>query len=63
MPASVLAFFHDGPFAWNGLMCFWVPATVFCIQFAANVTMLLRAIGSDAGAHAETVGEPVGAPL
>lgn len=49
-PATVLAFFHDGPFAWNGVMCFWVPATVFCIQFAANVTMLLRAIGAETSA-------------
>jgi hypothetical protein len=47
VPASILAFFHNGPFAWNGLVCFWIPATVFCIQFAANVTMVLRAIRNE----------------
>jgi hypothetical protein len=41
---------------------FWIPAVVFVIQFVANVTILLRAIGSEeleARASAEHVGTPV----
>ncbi|MDO3398986.1 hypothetical protein QWI29_03000 [Mycolicibacterium neoaurum] len=44
VPASFLAFFYDGPFAWDGVVGIWIPAVVFVIQFAANVTMVLRAI-------------------
>lgn len=47
IPASFLSFFYDGPFAWNGVVGIWIPAVVFCIQFAANVAMLLRAINSE----------------
>ncbi len=46
-PGIVLQFFKSGPFAWNGIFVFWIPATVFVIQFAANVVFLLRAIKAE----------------
>jgi len=47
-PGAILQFFRDGPFAWNGVFVFWIPATVFVIQFIVNVIWLLKAISSEA---------------
>lgn len=33
LPGQILFFFHDGPFAWNGLIAFWLPVTVFSVWF------------------------------
>jgi hypothetical protein len=52
-PAIVLQFFKHGPFAWNGLFVFWLPAVVFGIQFGANSIWLLKAIGHPSSAGAE----------
>lgn len=43
-PGSLCVFFKDGPFAWNGIFCWWVPATVFGIWFAVMTSLLLKAI-------------------
>ncbi|MET0984144.1 MAG: hypothetical protein ABW034_01930 [Steroidobacteraceae bacterium] len=32
IPGSLGIFFFHGPFAWNGLIVFWVPASVFGLQ-------------------------------
>jgi hypothetical protein len=47
-PATVLPFFKSGPFAWNGLFVFWLPATVFTALFIVNTTFLIKAINSEA---------------
>lgn len=54
-PAIVLPFFKSGPFAWNGIFVFWVPATVFVIQFIVNTIFLLKAIKTE---EIETAGDP-----
>jgi len=46
-PSVLLPFFHAGPFAWQGIFVVWIPAIVFILQFAANVTCLLRAIADE----------------
>ena len=37
--------FNTGPFAWNGLISFYLPLVVFTLWIIAFVTCLLRAIG------------------
>jgi hypothetical protein len=54
-PAILLPFFKSGPFAWNGIFVFWIPATVFVIQFIANTILLLKAIKAE---EAETNATP-----
>jgi hypothetical protein len=44
IPGGFADFFQGGPFAWNGLIAFWIPVTVFCVYFAALVPLLFKAI-------------------
>jgi hypothetical protein len=52
-PGVILPFFKSGPFAWNGIFVFWIPAIVFAIQFVANVIHLLKAINSESSETAQ----------
>jgi hypothetical protein len=67
-PSLLLPFFKTGPFDWRGLFVFWIPAVVFVIQFVANTSMLLRAIGDEErerraeGAEPLAVDAPLGSP-
>ena len=44
VPAVTGFFFKDGPFAWNGLLPFWLAGAVFASWFLVMVWQLLRAI-------------------
>jgi hypothetical protein len=44
LPAGLITFFKAGPFAWNGLLAFWMPLVVFAIWFNVMFVMMLKAI-------------------
>jgi len=44
MPGSIVIIAHSGPFAWNGLLGFWVPAVVFGSWFNVMAIVVLRCI-------------------
>jgi hypothetical protein len=48
LPGGMITFFKTGPFAWNGLLAFWLPATVFLVWFVVMVPVLLKAIREQA---------------
>lgn len=62
-PASVIVFFKNGPFAWNGLIAWWIPLLVFFTWFAVMVTLLLRAIADDERRQSPTAPAAVDQPL
>jgi hypothetical protein len=43
LPACLLLFFKSGPFAWNGLLSFWLAAATFGGWFLAMATLTIRA--------------------
>ncbi len=61
LPELLVFFFHSGPFAWNGIVGFWIPAVLFIVYFAATPVImvpLVRKLFPEPG-HTDTV--PVGA--
>lgn len=42
--ASLLIYFKTGPFAWNGLLSWWLPATEFFIWFVVITALTVKAI-------------------
>lgn len=55
LPAGVIAMFHTGPFAWNGLLAFWLPVGVFTVWVLGMFLLLLRAIRRQAASCRCTV--------
>src|SRR5438445_3018653 len=45
--SSVIPFFKAGPFAWNGVVGFWIPATVFGLWMLVMWWMTLKAINTE----------------
>src|SRR5581483_3345724 len=44
LPGALVIFFHTGPFAWNGILAFWVVAVLFGAWFIVMTFVLLQAI-------------------
>ena len=44
LPASLVLCFHSGPFAWNGILAYWVGLTVGFVWFLVTTVMTARAI-------------------
>lgn len=44
LPAGIMIFFQTGPFAWNGLLAFWLPLVAFGIWFNVMIFALLGAL-------------------
>jgi hypothetical protein len=55
-PGTFNVFFHDGPLAWNGLLAWYVPLTVFATWLIINPIYLSKAVDSMAD-------EPVAAKI
>ena len=48
VPGSLVPFFKSGPFAWNGLLSFWIPGIVFSLWYIVMPIMLTKAINRQA---------------
>lgn len=44
MTGSVAIFFFGGPFAWNGILAFWIPANAFGISIFVLAYVMLKHI-------------------
>lgn len=44
MPGVVAIFFLDGPFAWNGILAFWLPLVCFSIYMTCSFVVVYKAI-------------------
>ena len=51
LPDQLLFFFKTGPFAWNGLIAFWVPVPMFCIWFVIIFVLMRRSILAESRSH------------
>jgi hypothetical protein len=47
-PGSLLYFFKDGPFAWDGLLSWWVVVVAFCAWFVVMFFAMRKAIKGQA---------------
>ncbi len=50
LPGGLITFFKSGPFAWNGLLAFWLPLTVFFLWYIVMFFALVKAIRKPAPA-------------
>lgn len=48
LPGALVTFFKSGPFAWDGLLAFWLPACVFGPWFFVMFFMMRKAIRQQA---------------
>lgn len=46
-PGLILFFVKSGPFAWNGLLAFWYPLSLFAVWFGVMLVVLRRAIAAE----------------
>src|SRR5262249_37651148 len=53
MGGGLAVFFKDGPFAWNGLIGFYLPIAIFAVWLSITTWLLIKSIKRDAAAEAE----------
>ena len=44
VPGGLIVFFKSGPFAWNGIMSWWVLLAAFCVWMLTFTSAVVRAI-------------------
>lgn len=49
-PGFAAILFHNGPFAWSGLLALWIPLIIFLVWWIMLTVCLLKAISKEAGA-------------
>ena len=47
LPAFLLTFFKTGPFAWSGLLAFWIPLGTFLAWVLLMAFLVLEAVGRE----------------
>jgi hypothetical protein len=57
-PGSLCVFFKTGPFAYNGLLAWYLPVAVFTVWMPLNTALCLRAIAAQEREHVALHGEP-----
>jgi hypothetical protein len=63
LPAVLIPFFKEGPFAWHGIFQFWLAAAIFFGWFAVMSFALINAIRSEPVEPPELSGlSPAGRP-
>jgi len=55
VPAALIPFFKTGPFAWNGVLSFWLPVGLFVVWLFVMVWAVTQSIRSQ---YAVTAGTP-----
>ena len=58
VPGCLIVFFQTGPFAWNGLFTWWIPAAAFFGWMIVMAGLMLRAISSPPSAGSSGVPGP-----
>jgi hypothetical protein len=43
-PGTILVFFKNGPFAWNGLLTFWIPFAIFFAWMIVMTRQLFKSV-------------------
>jgi hypothetical protein len=43
LPGVVIPFFKSGPFAWNGIFAFWLPAILFGMMLTVLTLTMIKA--------------------
>jgi len=63
LPAVLVPFFKDGPFAWHGIFQFWLAAVLFFGWFAVMSAALIQAIRNEpSGSSEPSAATPLGRP-
>jgi hypothetical protein len=60
--ASLLIYFKTGPFAWNGIFSWWLPATEFFLWFVVITALTVRAVNRSYRAERVAGTSPEGVP-
>jgi hypothetical protein len=62
LPGGLVVFFRTGPFAWNGVLAWWIPLVVFGVWFGVMFLELRKAIAGQEAA-ASTAGVEISSAL
>jgi hypothetical protein len=57
MPAGLLIFFKTGPFAWNGIIGYWIPVIVFAVGMSVTCALMHRRARYETGSVAPAGGD------
>jgi hypothetical protein len=48
---AIAVYFKDGPFAWNGVVGFWIPIVMFAVWLCLSVPVLLKSVNNQFDAY------------